>query len=559
MAAHSHWRINVTQNDGDVNFLAIAEVEMRASIGGADQCSGGTPSASTSDGTAPASSAFDNDSATRWSTTSGTLTGWLRYSFASPVDVVEITIQAHPATPARSPRVFSLQHSDDGSTWTDFASYTSTGWTAGQIRTFVGVNASSASTPAITGSGTGGVLGSAETLSEISGNGSASQEPFDSSAQSLLSIIGSGGATSGPVGNSRNANGSPLILPAITGLGAGGQTQALPAIVASGTGFAGVVARSTQELEITSSATASPGITGSSAAALEAIAGNGTTPPQSAQTLPALAGSGTALVGVAGRSTATLDALAGEATGSVPVVGDSSATLFALRGEGVALTGSIGASSATLAAFVLAAEGTSGTLGTSSVAVPIITGEGSGYGEVVGTSVLTLPAIFSAGSAGVAAGTAYTVYAYNTESRALTTYSNMPIRGLARFNGVYLAAGPGGLFTLGGDTDDTALINATARLAQTDFGDPQLKRVASMYVHYRTTGDLNLKVVTDEDETYDYTLEAAGHQTLSPGRVKLGRGLKGAYWTLEIANRDGADFELDRVLIEPVSTSRRIG
>jgi len=137
MAAHEYWRINVTANDGDVNFLAIAEMEMRATIGGADQAVGGTATASASDGSSPPGNAFDNNSTTRWSTPVGTLTGWLRYQFTSPVDVVEYTIQAHPTTPARSPRDFTLESSDDGIVWSpeDLRSG-ETGWTNGEIRVY---------------------------------------------------------------------------------------------------------------------------------------------------------------------------------------------------------------------------------------------------------------------------------------------------------------------------------------------------------------------------------------------------------------------------------------
>lgn len=139
MAAHSYWRINVTANDGDTSFLAIAEVEMRATVGGADQCAGGTASASATSAGFEADKAFDNDNTTRWSPPSGTLTGWLRYQFAAPVDVVEFTIRSHPTSGEgdRSPRDFTLEWSDDGSAWTVAKSFAEvTGWAAAETRTF---------------------------------------------------------------------------------------------------------------------------------------------------------------------------------------------------------------------------------------------------------------------------------------------------------------------------------------------------------------------------------------------------------------------------------------
>lgn len=183
----------------------------------------------------------------------------------------------------------------------------------------------------------------------------------------------------------------------------------------------------------------------------------------------------------------------------------------------------------------------------------------SGAVEAIGTATLTLPALVATGRASQAAGASYSAYALNSENRALTTYSGMPIRGLAKFNGVYLAAGPGGLFVLSGDTDAGAIINASVRLAATDFGDPHLKRVEQMYVQYRTTGDLTLKVILNEHEQYDYTLPAAGHTSLAPQRVKIGKGAKATYWQFDISNRDGADFDFDRISVDPLVTSRKIG
>jgi hypothetical protein len=136
MAAHLYWRLNITENNGEPAFLAISEVEMRATVGGADQCSGGTATASTSGGGA-AANAFDNSASTRWSTDNLVLTGWLRYQFAAPVDIVEYTIQAHPIAPDRSPKNWTLEYSDNGSSWTVADTRSNqVSWLVSQIRTF---------------------------------------------------------------------------------------------------------------------------------------------------------------------------------------------------------------------------------------------------------------------------------------------------------------------------------------------------------------------------------------------------------------------------------------
>lgn len=395
------------------------------------------------------------------------------------------------------------------------------------------------------------------TMPAITGSGITFEPNHSSQTMPLITAGGTG--TVGAVGNSRDGVLDPQFLPAFTG---SGSTLApnMPAIQASSTGFSGVVARSTLDLpDLVAVSSGNPGFTGSSSATLAAFTGSGGTPPVSMESLPALSGSASAFSGALARSTATLGALDGTATASVPLIGTSALSLPLPLASGTASTGNVGSSSATLAAFVLAGEGFSGALGTSTLTLPILTGEGTGYVEVVGTSTLTLPAIVASGQAGTIVGTTYSAYALNSETRALTTYSNLPIKGLAKFNGVYLAAGPGGLFVLGGDTDAGALIDASVRLAATDFGDPAIKRVEAMYVHYRTTGDLALNVIINEHEQYEYTLPAVGHTTLSPQRVKIGKGAKGTYWQFDITNRDGADFEFDRIAVEPLATSRRVG
>lgn len=138
MAAHRYWRLNISANAGDANYLQIAEVEMRATLGGADQCTGGTASASTEhSATYAASKAVDDTASTHWSTPISTLTGWWAYDFGSAVEVLQYTIQAPPASPARSPKDWALEYSDNGTDWTlQETREEQTGWTTGEVRTF---------------------------------------------------------------------------------------------------------------------------------------------------------------------------------------------------------------------------------------------------------------------------------------------------------------------------------------------------------------------------------------------------------------------------------------
>lgn len=136
MASHKYWRIDIAASN--TTLIGISEIEMRASPGAADQCTGGSASASSNAGAGfEADKAFDNSSSTRWATTNGVATGWIQYTFASPVTVREYTIEVHPTDGTRSPRNWTLKYSDDGINWT--IADTKTGyfdWASAEKKTF---------------------------------------------------------------------------------------------------------------------------------------------------------------------------------------------------------------------------------------------------------------------------------------------------------------------------------------------------------------------------------------------------------------------------------------
>lgn len=136
MSAHVYWRLKITANAGDGSFTAVGEIELRATVGGADQCSGGTPFASGSynESTWAKGNAFDNSAATAW--LEEALVGWIGYKFASAVSVLEYTVQAPPTNSTRSPATFELQWSDDGNSWAAADSRSGQTWTNGEIKTF---------------------------------------------------------------------------------------------------------------------------------------------------------------------------------------------------------------------------------------------------------------------------------------------------------------------------------------------------------------------------------------------------------------------------------------
>lgn len=122
MAAHRYWALLVTARPGTGNGVAIAEVAMRSTAGGANIATGGTAGGTNNVGHPP-TNAFDGNGATEWrdGATGGNPVR-LSYDFGSAVDVVEIVVttpgagSAYPGA-TYGPAACWVQWSDDGVAW----------------------------------------------------------------------------------------------------------------------------------------------------------------------------------------------------------------------------------------------------------------------------------------------------------------------------------------------------------------------------------------------------------------------------------------------------------
>lgn len=117
MSAHTYWRLNVSANNGGSN-LQIAELALFVAGGASSAATGGTASASTTSGAQAASLAFDGVASTYWSAT--VATGQLQYQFASAVDIASYQISSRSDSNQSSmcPKNWTLEYSDNGSSWT---------------------------------------------------------------------------------------------------------------------------------------------------------------------------------------------------------------------------------------------------------------------------------------------------------------------------------------------------------------------------------------------------------------------------------------------------------
>lgn len=140
-ALSDQWRVRFPTGNGSNSeasgAVQVFEIEMRATSGGSDQCTGGTASASSEFSGRPALNAFNNSTAAGndWSSAIGSaLDAWVQYVFPASVQVGELLLTCDAS--AAPPTSFILEYYD-GSNWV--AHYEDRGrltWTGMETKTF---------------------------------------------------------------------------------------------------------------------------------------------------------------------------------------------------------------------------------------------------------------------------------------------------------------------------------------------------------------------------------------------------------------------------------------
>lgn len=208
--------------------------------------------------------------------------------------------------------------------------------------------------------------------------------------------------------------------------------------------------------------------------------------------------------------------------------------------------------------FDLSMTGLNGGIGALAGTMQYMTSSMTGYVQVTGTIDITVRPFGSYMSGDTGIGLNYTTLTMHTEWQALTQYTNYPFNSFARFNDVSLGASSTGLYRLTGDTDNGTAIAAVAKVGISDMGTSHLKKTEFVYVGCRATGDLLLRLNTNDSHVRDYRVKHNGETGLHVKRVKLGKGVVARYWQFEVQNIDGADFDLNTLEIKPTVLSRRI-
>lgn len=125
-AGHRYWRLDISENQSpSVTIVALGQLELRVTPGGAQAATGGTATASSEyDADNAAGYAFDGlpAGAKYWATANGHTSAWLQYDLGAgnAKKIVQYALTARPAGNVDgTPKAWALQWSDDGSTWTN--------------------------------------------------------------------------------------------------------------------------------------------------------------------------------------------------------------------------------------------------------------------------------------------------------------------------------------------------------------------------------------------------------------------------------------------------------
>ena len=173
-AGYRYHRLVTTANNSR-STINIAEMELRQSVGGANAATGGTATAGSELGTegdftaskafdsdagtfwssvevdtAPTASAsstfsasydpskaFDGDPDTFWSAATGVTSAWIRAQYSGLITFTSYSVRARHDANNGTPKDWTLEYSDDGSSWETAHTVTNeTGWADGEQRAF---------------------------------------------------------------------------------------------------------------------------------------------------------------------------------------------------------------------------------------------------------------------------------------------------------------------------------------------------------------------------------------------------------------------------------------
>lgn len=150
----------------------------------------------------------------------------------------------------------------------------------------------------------------------------------------------------------------------------------------------------------------------------------------------------------------------------------------------------------------------------------------------------------------------YNAWTANTDTWAMSRYSDLPINRLVVINGKLYGESKDGIYQM--DTG-TEIVSATIETGKIDFGEA-LVHPTSAYLEYELNGSASMQVKTTQSgkqQAFRYPLPRERADELTNGRILFGRGLRGRHFTF-VLNISATRGYLNSLAINALSTKRRV-
>lgn len=144
-------------------------------------------------------------------------------------------------------------------------------------------------------------------------------------------------------------------------------------------------------------------------------------------------------------------------------------------------------------------------------------------------------------------------YATNLVTGAVARYEGFDFQGFCSVGLDTYGWKPDGLYRIGAETDNGALISAMVDFAANDFDTTQRKRMDAVFFGLSTDGDMLAKVTDDNGDSVTYRVMPRG----SEARANMQRGDSSRYWRVQLQIIDATYAELDNVEWVVGATGRR--
>ena len=243
---------------------------------------------------------------------------------------------------------------------------------------------------------------------------------------------------------------------------------------------------------------------------------------------------------VVGKANLSIPIFGISATGLDSTIGKASLILPMLKLSTAITSNEIGWADLRMPLFLLQGNIIAGAVGEANISLPMPWIYGLGLMPSFGTANLTMPMLVLNAATDLLNDFALTM---NAKNNCLTTYSNFGFNSMCNFNGRNLGAKQSGIFDLSGDTDDNDNLTWNFRTGLLDLEVGQKKRIKQAWLGYKGNGDLKMKAILSNGESYEYPIFL--YEDFFRSRVKFGKGIKTRYIAIDVSSDEGAKIELD--------------